>query len=123
MTPAAQLHTDYERTLVAALRAEDPVAFLHAAAERADCTFELRRILLAACRNESGLRITALITTRLRFERLLQGSREASDLFANDPERFARLFRTYHQAVAPTAHGPWSEAAQFSAWQLASPTR
>jgi hypothetical protein len=122
MSPAAQLHADYESTLTAALRSDDPVALLRAAAERANGDPALRRVLLAACKNESGLRITALITTRLRFERLLQGSREANELFATNPERFASMFRTYHQAVAPTAHGPRSEAAQFSAWQLTNTT-
>jgi hypothetical protein len=120
MTPTAQLHTDYERALAAALRSDDPVAFLHAAAERANCDPALRRILLAACKNESGLRMSALITTRLRFERLLQGSQQANDLFSTDSERFAGLFRAYHQAVTPTAHGPRSEAALFAAWARAS---
>lgn len=115
MTRAA-LHATYERVLARALRTDDPVASVRTAAAEPGCPPALRRTLMAVCAHEAGLRMSALITTRLRFERLLNGSPRAAQCFADDPERFAQLFRAYHQAVAPTAHGPRAEAELFDVW-------
>lgn len=113
-TTERELHERYERVLADALRAEDPLAALRT--ELARSPAPLRNWLEAACSNEAGLRITALLCARLRFERLLHGHGQAAALFEQDPERFARTFRGYHRAVAPTAHGPRAEAALFTAW-------
>lgn len=115
MTPA-ELHSAYERALARALRSSDPVVELRSAAARTDCSAALRRLLLKACTHEAGLRMSALLCARLRFERLLQGSAHAAQLFATDPARFAAEFRRYHHAVAPTARGPRAEAQLFEAW-------
>jgi hypothetical protein len=113
---AGALHAAYERALADALRADDPVAQLCEVQARSDCAAGLRRLLRAACAHPAGLRLSALLCARLRFERLTQGCSLAGRLFAADPGRFAGLFRRYHQAVAPTAHGPRAEAALFERW-------
>ena len=63
-----------------------------------------------------GLRIAALLVAKLRFQRLMNGSRRANEWFAADPAAFTAAFRRYHQAVAPAAFDPWREAAAFEAW-------
>ena len=120
MNPRA-LHLRYERVLAEALRADDPVARLRDEQTRADCPAALRRLLRAACAHPAGLRLSALLSARLRFERLTQGSPLAAGLFAADAARFAGLFRRYHQAVAPIAHGPRAEAALFDRWYASRP--
>jgi hypothetical protein len=105
MTRAAT-HAAYERVLASALRADDPVASVRAAAAEPDCSPALRRTLIAACAHEAGLRMSALITTRLRFERLLNGSPRATRLFADDPEQSrSSSVRTIKPCPPPpTAH-------------------
>ncbi len=68
---------------------------------------------------EDGFRIAALLVARLRFERLLHGSREAGDAFHADARAFTDRFRRYHASVAPIATTPTEEAAQFEAWSRA----
>jgi hypothetical protein len=96
---------DYESRLAAALRAADPVAAVRAFAPDADA---------------DGVRLTALLVARLRFERLLRGSRAADAWFSADAEGFARAFAAYHRAVAPRAFFPRQEAWQFFAWRRAA---
>lgn len=67
--------------------------------------------------DEDGERMTALLVARLRFERLLQGSREASAWFERDPAAFSAAFRRYHEGVPPTAFFPPQEAALFLEWK------
>jgi hypothetical protein len=93
---------DYERRMAAAMRAEDPVAAVRALHPGADA---------------DGVRMTALLVARLRFERLLRGSPDAEAWFDADPAGFARAFRRYHAEVPPWAFFPAEEAALFLAWQ------
>jgi hypothetical protein len=92
----------FERRLAAAMRADDPVAAVRKIAPGADA---------------DGVRMTALLVARLRFERLLRGSLEAEAWFAADPAAFADAFRRYHAAVPPRAFFPADEGRLFAAWQ------
>ena len=55
----AALHVEYERVMAEALRADDPVRAVRDRAERTDCPQALKAWLLAACRHEAGLRLSA----------------------------------------------------------------
>jgi hypothetical protein len=93
---------DYEKQLAAAMRARDPVAALRAIDPHVDA---------------DGVRLTALLVARLRFERLLRGSPEAEEWFDRDAAAFTRAFSRYHAEVPPRAFFPADEAALFSAWR------
>ena len=93
---------DYEKQLAAAMRARDPVAAVRALHPGADA---------------DGVRLTALMVARLRFERLMRGSPEAEASFDRDPATFARDFQRYHAEVPPRAFFPAEEAALFRAWR------
>ncbi len=98
----------YERAMAGVLLAGDPVAALEAlpASERA----------LLEPIDRDGLRIAALLVARLRFERLMNGSREAAEWFEEDPRAFTAAFKRYHTAVAPISTIPKLEAHAFEAW-------
>jgi hypothetical protein len=109
--------TKLERHVASAMRADDPVAALRAAASDPELSAEHRRWLERA--DPDGVRMQALLVARLRFERLLRGSDEAEFLFEHDPERFAKLFRAYHREVAMDAFFPEAEGRAFEAWRRA----
>jgi hypothetical protein len=94
-----------QRLLADALLSGDPAAFL-----RAHGTAELAAV------SADGLRMAALLVSKLRFERLVQGSRAAGDWFQRDGRGFTAAFAEYHRDVPPRAHDPWAEAAAFAAW-------
>ncbi len=98
--------------LARVLRSADPGAALEIEIARASPPLAeiLRRI------QPDGLRISALLIARLRFERLLQGSAEAAAAFAADPAAFTRRFRAYHLAIPPTAVFAQDEGALFTRW-------
>ncbi|WP_438026023.1 hypothetical protein [Sorangium sp. So ce233] len=110
----ARAHARYEEVVARAMTAEDPVAALRVAAEDPALPPALRRSLRAA--DEDGVRMSALLVARLRFERLLRGSPEAEAWFDRDPEEFSAAFRRYHAEVPPTAFFPPGEARLFRAW-------
>src|SRR5437870_2809189 len=91
----------YERRLVEILCASDPAAALRAAVADRALPASLRRAFGRA--DPDGVCMSALLVIRLRFERLLRGSREAERSFAADPAAFNRVFRQYHERVPPTA--------------------
>jgi hypothetical protein len=74
-----------------------------------------QRELLASI-DEDGLRMTSLLVTKLRFERLLRGSAPAEEWFEADPKDFAQAFKQYHKEVPPTAFFPQEEAKLFRVW-------
>ncbi|WP_437297199.1 hypothetical protein [Sorangium sp. So ce426] len=111
---AAQAHARYEALVARAMTAEDPVAALRAAAEDPVLPPALRKALLGA--DEDGVRMSALLVARLRFERLLRGSPEAEAWFDRDPAEFSAAFRCYHAEVPPTAFFPPGEARLFRGW-------
>ena len=92
------------------LTAPDPVAALRERRAAANADPALHAI------DEDGLRIAALLVVKLRFQRLTNGSRRASEWFERDPRGFTDAFRAYHQEVPPTALDPWREAAAFEGW-------
>jgi hypothetical protein len=105
----------FEEVLARALRARDPYAAIKRAASDRSLDAELRKRLAAV--DEDGLRISALLVVRLRFERLLRGSPEAEEWFERDGESFAAAFRDYHESIAPTAFFPRDEAKLFAKWK------
>ncbi|AUX28113.1 MULTISPECIES: hypothetical protein [Sorangium] len=110
----AQAHARYEELVARAMTAEDPVAALRAAARDPALPPALRRALIGA--DEDGVRMSALLVARLRFERLLRGSPEAEAWFDRDAAEFSAAFRRYHAEVPPTAFFPPGEARLFRRW-------
>lgn len=119
MTPA-QAHARLERALVRALCAPDPVEALRRASKA--LPVELRRAIQNAA-TEDGVRMAALLSARLRFERLMRGSPDAEEWFERDPEAFAEAFRRYHAEVPPRAFFPQGEARLFARWREGSRRR
>jgi len=111
----------FEERVAAAMTAADPVAAIRALAEDASLPEELRQAARAAVTHARGIELTALLVARLRFERLMQGSTEASALFERDPVGFAELFRAYHREVAPNVFFPAQEGRLFAAWLATRP--
>lgn len=103
-----------QRATADALRAEDPVAAMRRVAEAPGLDDATRTALLAA--DPDGLRLTALLVAKLRFERVLRGSVEASAWFDAEPEAFSAAFRRYHAEVPPAASFPKAEAVAFLEW-------
>ena len=110
-----------QRSMADALRAEDPVAAMRALANDASLDAATRQALLAA--DADGLRLTALLTAKLRFERIIRGSASAERWFDEDPAAFSDAFRRYHAEVPPTAHFPAAEARSFLRWRAAGHQR
>ena len=104
----------YERLFARTFASRDPVAVLRAAREDETVPGELRNALAGA--DETGVRLTGLIVTRVRFERLLNGSVRAARWFESDPRGFAAAFKRYQDEVEPTAAFPPDEARAFEAW-------
>jgi hypothetical protein len=113
LTPA-RAHARLEEILVQAMTAPDPAVELmrHSADEALPKT--LRRALSSV--DGDGVRLTALLVAKLRFERLLRGSPEAEHLFTTDPARFAQTFRRYHESIPLDDFFPAREAQRFRAF-------
>jgi len=107
-------YVHFEKLVAEALRSPDPAAALRAGSTDERLTRSLQQALARV--DERGVRMAALLVARLRFERLVQGSQEAAELFDDAPDEFARTFRAYHRAVAPRALQPADEAHRFAAW-------
>ncbi len=101
--------------LAAAMRADDPVAVVTKASRDRSLPSSLRRAL--AMIDANGLRMSALLVARLRFERLLNGSTAAGEAYDADAESFAREFRAYHREVPARASFPRDEARDWNAWR------
>lgn len=104
----------FQRLLAEALRARNPAHAVASVARRSDLSAPLR----AAARriDGDGATLTALLISKLRFERLLRGAREAERWFDQDPRSFTAAFRAYQRDVPATAHFPSDEAKLFFAW-------
>lgn len=116
---SARAHAALERLLARAMVAEDPVAVLQRASRSRSLPGELRELLAEV--DADGVRLTALLVARLRFERLLRGSPEAEALFEADPQAFAELFRRYHARTPLTAFFPQAEAELFRRFLARAP--
>jgi hypothetical protein len=108
-------HGRWEQVLAEAMRAPDPVARLRRAARDRALPASTRRALAGV--DEDGVRMAALLVARLRFERLMQGSRDAGEFFERDPGGFAETFRRYHHEVPPTESFPMGEARLWREWR------
>src|SRR5687768_16024843 len=89
----------YERVFARAFASRDAAAVLRAARKDDSLPRELRDALARI--DEPGVRLTNLIVTRVRFERLLHGSARAVRWFEDDPSAFAAAFKRYQDEVAP----------------------
>lgn len=92
----------FQEGLAAALRAEEPVRAVEA--------------LGAAPADPDGVRLTALLVAKLRFERLIRGSSAVEASFDSNPDGFTETFRRYHAQVPPAAYGVAAEAELFRAF-------
>jgi hypothetical protein len=64
-----------------------------------------------------GLRMTALMVQKIRFERLTRGDSEAAAWFERDPDGFMHAYQTYVDEVESTAYFPEQEAELFRSWR------
>lgn len=104
----------YEEILARAMLAGDPWKELQAATEDPATPAGVRETLRRI--DEDGLRISGLLVAKLRFERLMNGSRRAAEWFERDPGGFTETFRRYHSTVEPTEMFPSLEARRFETW-------
>ncbi len=107
-----------EAVLAEAMTSATPQAVIDDFAGRSDCPGSIREALAAI--DADGLRMTRLLVAKLRFQRLMHGSKRAGLLYSEDPARFAAAFRRYNRDVLMTAHEPRGEAALFEAWFAAA---
>ena len=98
---SADEHEAFERVLARAMTSRDPEAALSEVIAAGTLPEPLRTRLSSAVAEFDGLRLSALLVARLRFERLLHGSAEAARDYEADPESFTERFRAYHHAVPP----------------------
>lgn len=104
----------FERLVARALTAADPVDAFARASRARGLTPELKTCLASV--QAGGVRLTALLVARLRFERLLRGSAAVERWYESDPRDFTEAFRAYHHAVPPRAFRPDAEARAFRGW-------
>ena len=102
----------FQKLVADALTSTDPFEALRAARE--GLPPDLRAAVDAADRD--GVEMTALLVVKLRFERLMQGSRHAIEWFDRDPAGFSDAMRRYHTEVPPSAHDPREENRLFMRW-------
>lgn len=105
---------EIERVLADALTSADPWSAFVQAREEASLAPEVRARLAHV--DEDGLRIAGLLVAKLRFERIMNGSRLGADWFERDPAAFTEAFRRYHTSVAPTELMPGLEGRRFETW-------
>ena len=109
------LHRQYEELIHRVLRNPDPARAMQAAREQLPENHPIAAALSQV--DKDGLRMTALLMAKLRFERLVQGSEQANRWFEEDAEGFALAFRNYHAEIPMRAFFPREEAADFARWQ------
>jgi hypothetical protein len=102
------LLAELQEVLVSCCTARDPAAAL-AAARVAHPGLE--RWL--ATIDPDGLRLTAMLIQKLRFERIVRGDPELAARFEADPPGFTSVFREYLVAQPPTCVFPEEEADRF----------
>lgn len=115
--------SELQRVLVAALRTPDPRGWLLAHVASPGCALSAAERAMVAALPDDGLRLTRLITRKLRMQRLLQADGAAGQLLAQQPERFAKQFAAYDAAVPLHAIFPSDEARAFWQWQAQARAR
>ena len=103
-----------QEVLIVALGTDDPVAALASARGDRSLT-SVERDQLAGV-DPDGLRLTALLVKKLRFESILRGDAELRRRFDRDPDGFAKAFDDYLHAEPRRAVFPVEEAARFRAF-------
>ena len=101
-----------------AMTAIDPAQSLAEAAADSSLSAEYRQALHHA--SPEGVRLSALLVAKLRFEALINFSARAAAAFADDAQGFTDLFRRYHAEVTPCHRFPSEDARRFDDW-LAAP--
>jgi hypothetical protein len=104
----------FEQLYADAIRAIDPVAAFRAIAASEEIDDDLRASVETI--DPDGVRMTALLVAKLRFERLMNGSLEADAFFDERPAEFAAAFRRYHAEMPMQAFFPSEEGALFATW-------
>jgi hypothetical protein len=104
-----------QERLLAVLMDNDPVAALARMLANPDGLTDEEVTALRQV-DADGLRMTALLVTKLRFERLTLAVPELAALFEERPEEFLQIFREYAAAVPATAYFPAAEGALFREW-------
>ena len=92
----------------------DPIAALREAQNDPDLDAREREWLAGV--DLDGLRLTALMVQKLRFERILRGDPEVRQRFEADPEATAATIEEYLEESAPRAVFPAEEARAFRAF-------
>jgi hypothetical protein len=107
-------YAGYEEALLRILTSEDPFRELGKAVGDDSLPPALLQALAAV--DPDGLRLSALLVARLRFERLLRGFPVAERWFDEDPQDFTATFARYHAEVPLAAFFPAEEALLFQKW-------
>ncbi|HUR28937.1 MAG TPA: hypothetical protein VM509_12175 [Planctomycetota bacterium] len=108
---------ELERLLADVLTDADPAQAVERALTDPNIAEETRAALESI--DLDGLRVSALLVAKLRFERLLQGSARAGERFETDPRGFSAEFKRYHLEVPPRSSTPSEEARSFDFWRKA----
>lgn len=106
---------DLQRLLVHALREPDPRGWLDAQLRRTDHGLTVAEHAWLRNLPEDGLRMTRVLTRKLRLQRLLEGDPQMARLCREQPAEFARRFAAYEAAVPATAVSSAAEAAHYAA--------
>jgi len=99
---------ELQAALVACCAAEDPAAAL---AEARASHPELAPWLGTV--DVEGLRLTALLIRKLRFERIVRGDPNLAARFEADPSGFTAILKEYLAAESPSCVFPEDEAERF----------
>lgn len=110
-----QIHC-FEELVANAMRSPDPSQSFAKAASLTTLSDVQCDALRAA--SGDGVRLSALLVARLRFERLIQSCPEAAHWYDEDPKGFTQEFRRFHQEVSTEQSVGSSEAREFNAWRL-----
>jgi len=101
-----------ERLLAEAFTQRDPLTWLR---EREGDLPEAIASVLPGI-SDDGARIASILVARLRFERLVQGSRIAGEWYDTDARAFTLAFKRYHAEVPSEVLFPKDEARLYEAW-------
>jgi hypothetical protein len=108
----------FEQLVAEALTNLDPATRFERAARDESLPQWMRDAFRGA--RADGVRISALLVAKLRFERLIQGSPRAADWFERDARSFTAAFKRYHSSVPPIAAFSGDEGCAFDAWCAAN---
>ena len=122
--PAQNWRRELERALYRVLTeaGDDPAGELADLVDSASLPEPVREAVAALAGSadrsphRTGVRMSAWLVAKLRFERLLAGSSRAGGWFDDAPDGFVAAFRAYHRAVPAAASHPRGESEQFEVW-------